>query len=120
MDIRNRGEVPAFTTKDGSTIRELLAYRNSVIQKQSLAEATIPVGGSTAEHYHPKTEEIYYILKGSGKMKIEGEMSEVKPLDAIAIPPGKAHKIWNTGEGELVLLCCCAPCYEHEDTVLLE
>jgi len=120
MDIRNRDQVPAFTTKDGSTIRELLAYRNSCIRNQSLAEATIPVGGSTAEHYHPKTEEIYYILKGFGNMKICDEIRSIFPLDAIAIPPGAAHKIWNTGTEDLVLLCCCAPAYEHEDTVLLE
>ncbi|MEM6883924.1 MAG: cupin domain-containing protein [Verrucomicrobiota bacterium] len=120
MDIVNRNDTKAFTTKDGSTIREILAYRNSVIQNQSLAEATVPVGGSTAEHYHPKSEEIYYILKGCGKMKIGGEFQEINELDGIAIPPGAPHKIWNTGEDELVLLCMCAPTYEHEDTVLLE
>jgi mannose-6-phosphate isomerase-like protein (cupin superfamily) len=120
MDIRNRDEVPSFTTKDGSTIRELLAYRNSIIRNQSLAEAIIPVGGATAEHYHPKAEEIYYILKGFGKMKIGEEIQEVGPLDAIAIPPGAPHKIWNTGGDALVMLCCCSPCYEHEDTVLME
>ena len=40
--------------------------------------------------------------------------------DAIAILPGKKHKIWNTGDEPLRLLCCCAPCYEHEDTVITE
>ena len=59
MDIRNLEEVPAFITKDGSEIRELLAHRNSVIRRQSLAEARLPVGASTQEHYHPKAEEIY-------------------------------------------------------------
>ncbi len=44
MDIKNLNEVPAFTTKDGSEIRELLAYRNSAIRNQSLAEARLPVG----------------------------------------------------------------------------
>ena len=46
-------------------------------------------------------------------MRIEGEVSEVKAGDAIAIPPGKKHKLWNTGNGPLTLLCCCAPFYEH-------
>ena len=41
MDIRNIERVRAFTTKDGSEIRELLAYRNSVITRQSLAEARL-------------------------------------------------------------------------------
>jgi mannose-6-phosphate isomerase-like protein (cupin superfamily) len=120
MDIVNRNHTTAFTTKDGSTIREVLAYRNSVLKNQSLAEATVPVGGSTTEHYHPKSEEIYYIIKGSGKIKIGTDIRPVSPLDGIAIPPGAPHKLWNTGTEELVLLCMCAPAYEHEDTVLLE
>ncbi len=118
MDIKNLNEVPAFTTKDGSEIRELLAYRNSGIRQQSLAEARLPVGGSTLEHYHVKTEEIYYITHGRGRIRIEGEMREVKAGDAIAIPPGRKHKLWNTGAEVLRLLCCCAPAYENEDTVM--
>jgi mannose-6-phosphate isomerase-like protein (cupin superfamily) len=120
MDIKNLDEVTAFTTKDGSEIRELLAHRNSAIRNQSLAEARLPAGGSTQEHYHPKTEEIYYITHGTGRMRIEGETREVKVGDAIAIPPGQKHKLWNTGKETLRLLCCCAPAYEHEDTVITE
>ena len=120
MDIKNLNEVPAFIAKDGSEIRELLAHRNSAIRNQSLAEARIAVGASTQEHYHPKTEEIYYITQGTGRMRIEGELREVKPGDAIAIPPGKKHKIWNTGTDTLHLLCCCAPAYEDSDTVITE
>jgi len=120
MDATNLNEVPAFITKDGSEIRELLAYRNSAIRNQSLAEARLPVGGSTQEHFHPKAEEIYYITRGTGQIRIEGELREVKAGDAIAIPPGQKHKLWNTGTGTLRLLCCCAPAYEHADTVITE
>ena len=120
MDVKNLDEVPAFTTKDGSEIRELLAHRNSVISNQSLAEARVPVGGSTMEHYHAKTEEIYYITAGAGRMRIGNEMRDVKPGDAIAIPPGIRHQIWNTGHETLRLLCCCAPAYEHSDTIITE
>lgn len=120
MDIKNLADAPAFTTKDGSEIRELLAHRNSAICNQSLAEARLPAGASTQEHYHPKAEEIYYITHGTGRMRVEDELREVKPGDAIAIPPGKKHKLWNTGTETLRLLCCCAPAYEHEDTVITE
>jgi mannose-6-phosphate isomerase-like protein (cupin superfamily) len=30
------------------------------------------------------------------------------------------HKLWADDHAPLVLLCCCAPAYTHEDTVLLE
>lgn len=120
MDIQNLDSVPSFTTKDTSEIRELLAYRNSEIQNQSLAEARVPPGARTIAHYHIRTEEIYYITHGSGRMTIDGEATTVEVGDAIAIPPGKIHQIENTGEETLRLLCCCSPAYEHEDTVLVE
>lgn len=120
MDIQNLSRVASFATKDGSEIRELLAHRNSQIRNQSLAEARLPSGAATTPHYHSRTEEIYYILRGTARMQIGAETAEVGPGDAIAIPPGATHQIVNTGDETLVFLCCCAPGYEHADTVLVE
>jgi len=39
-------------------------------------------------------------------------------LDAIAIPANQRHSIVNTGDEPLVFLCCCAPTYEHDKTVM--
>ena len=119
MDVTNIEQVAAFTTKDGSEIRELLAHRNSVIRQQSLAEARLLAGASTTAHYHPLAEEIYYILSGDGMMRIGPETRPVGPGDAIAIPPGEVHQITNPGPNLLKFLCCCAPGYEDADTVLV-
>ncbi|MGO9108108.1 MAG: cupin domain-containing protein [Thermoguttaceae bacterium] len=118
MDVTNIDRVPAFTTKDGSEIRELLSHRNSCICHQSLAEARLPVHGATTPHFHPQAEEIYYILEGHGSMQIGNEIRPVDPGDAIVIPPGAQHQIRNTDSVVLRFLCCCAPAYEDEDTVL--
>ena len=120
MHIKNLAAVAPFVTKDGSEIRELLAHRNSAIRQQSLAEARLAPGASTQEHYHVKTEEIYYITHGVGRIRIDGEVRHVSAGDAIAILPGQRHKLWNTGSDVLRLLCCCAPAYEHEDTVITD
>jgi mannose-6-phosphate isomerase-like protein (cupin superfamily) len=120
MDVQNINRVPAFTTKDGSEIRELLAHRNSAIRNQSLAEARVAPGATTALHFHCRAEEIYYVLAGTGRMRLGEEWRDVGPGDAIAIPPGEVHQITNVGAGELVFLCCCAPGYEHDDCELLE
>jgi len=118
MDVRNLHQAEPFITKDGSEIRELLAYRNSSIRNQSLAEARLAPGASTQEHYHARTEEIYLITAGVGRLRVGDDIRDVQPGDAIAIPPGQRHKIWNTGPEVLRLLCCCAPAYEHDDTFL--
>ncbi len=118
--MTNLDEAVPFTTLDGSEIRELLAHRNSGLRNQSLAEARVPVGGATQEHYHPRAEEIYFITEGSAHIRVGSEERSAKPGDAIAIPPGVVHKIWNSGHDVLRFLCCCSPAYEHTDTIITE
>lgn len=118
MDIINQKDTVPFTTADGSTIRELLAHRNSSIRQQSLAEARLAPGAATTPHHHAVTEEIYYILVGEAEMTLGEDTRSVVPGDAIAIPPGQRHTIRNTGGDELVFLCTCAPGYEPTDTFL--
>jgi mannose-6-phosphate isomerase-like protein (cupin superfamily) len=120
MEVIQRNDCTAFVTKDGSIIRELLSHRNSSIRNQSLAEAIVGPGIQTAPHYHPKTEEIYYILSGSGTMHLAGASRSVGCGDAIAIPPGAVHWIENPFNEDLVFLCTCAPAYEDDDTVLVD
>ena len=120
MDIHNIDRAAAFTTKDGSEIRELLAHRNSCIRNQSLAEARLPAGRATMPHLHPQAEKIYYIIEGQGEMILAHEKRTVVPGDAIAIPPGRVHTISNTSQEMLTFLCCCAPGYEHDDTLLVD
>jgi mannose-6-phosphate isomerase-like protein (cupin superfamily) len=118
MDVVNQRDAKPFITADGSTIRELLAHRNSSIRQQSLAEARLAPGSATTPHHHAVTEEIYYILSGTADMTLGRDTRSVGPGDAIAIPPGARHTIRNTGSIELVFLCTCAPGYEHADTFL--
>lgn len=120
MDVTNRNSVEEFTTKDGSTIREILAPANSSLKKQSLAEATLRPGQSTQRHHHTKTEEIYYVLEGSGLMETDEDSRQIGPGDGVAIPPGSNHRLTNTGDADMVFLCCCCPPYTHEDTVMTE
>ena len=118
MEIVNRNRSLPFITKDGSEIRSILDRTNSSVANQSLAEATLPPGAATLAHRHPRTEEIYYILRGQGLMRVGEAERAVGPGDGILIPPGSLHQIRSTGAEPLVFLCCCAPSYSHEDTTL--
>ena len=57
-----------FVTKDGSEIRELAGTPTGNSVNQSLAEATVPPGADTEEHFHRVSEEIYLFTSGSGRM----------------------------------------------------
>ena len=111
MELRNRDRDAApFVTKDGSTIRE---YFHTDLQ--SLAEGSLEPATSTERHYHARSEEIYLIVAGGGKLEIEGVRRDVGPGDAILIPPGSWHQLTAGSEGAR-LLCCCVPPYADGDT----
>jgi mannose-6-phosphate isomerase-like protein (cupin superfamily) len=118
MQVGRLADAEAFTTLDGSTIRELAGAVSLATENQSLAEATVPPGGETEAHFHRRSEEIYFFTAGSGRMKLGTEESEISAGDCVVIPPGVEHKLWNTAGEPLVLLCSCAPAYSHEDTVV--
>jgi mannose-6-phosphate isomerase-like protein (cupin superfamily) len=111
VKVASTASTEFFVTKDGSTIREL--HRTEV---QSLAEATLEPDEATQRHYHRTAEEIYFVLKGSGRMEVDGDTRMIRPGEAVLIPAGAWHTLENNGNSELRFLCCCAPPYSHEDT----
>jgi mannose-6-phosphate isomerase-like protein (cupin superfamily) len=120
VKLTNLHRVEPFTTLDGSEIREVAGIPSGNAVNQSLAEATLPPGGQTQEHFHRDSEEIYFFTHGAGRLRVGEDVGEVEPGDTVVIAPGLRHKLWNTGSEPLRLLCCCAPAYSHEDTVLTE
>ena len=115
----SRSEVPPYVTKDGSEVRELMHPAVHGNRNQSLAEATVPQGGATRLHRHARTEEIYHVIEGSGRLTLGGELHAVQAGDTVVILPGTPHCIENIGATPLRFLCACSPAYSHEDTELL-
>lgn len=114
------GDIPAYITKDGSEIRELLHPSLHGARNQSLAEALIKPGQRTELHSHRLTEEIYHITAGTGMMTLGDRQFTVSVGDTVLIPPGTSHCVEATGADNLRILCCCSPAYSHSDTFLTQ
>jgi mannose-6-phosphate isomerase-like protein (cupin superfamily) len=54
-------------------------------------------------HYHEEAEEVYVILRGSGRMKLDDEVIEVAELDAIRVAPPVTRAFEAGGDGLEVL-----------------
>ena len=61
-------DVEAYTTKDGPEIRELMHPSVQGNRAQSLAEAIVPPGTRTKRHRHSRSEELYHVTAGRGRM----------------------------------------------------
>src|SRR5271154_1501620 len=111
MHVRSYAQLEAFTTLDGSEIREWAGPVSAPARNQSLAEATVPVGGATTEHYHQTTEELYLVSAGEGRLVLDGEERLLVGGDCALIPPGARHKLHNVGAVPLRVVCACSPPY---------
>ncbi|RYC68012.1 MULTISPECIES: cupin domain-containing protein [Spirosoma] len=60
-------------------------------------------------HSHPNSEELIYIISGSGKVMIENEVGSVRAGSAILFEQGNVHMLKNTGDVEMKVICFFAP-----------
>ena len=59
-------------------------------------------------HTHKTQEEVYVVLRGSGRMKLDDEIIEVKEWDAVRVPPG-TWRGYEAGPDGLEILVIGAP-----------
>lgn len=60
-------------------------------------------------HSHPKGEEVIYIITGSGRVLVDGEVAPVRAGSTILFPQGHVHMLHNTGNEEMKVICFFAP-----------
>ncbi|MCC2255275.1 cupin domain-containing protein [Ruminococcus sp. CLA-AA-H200] len=66
-------------------------------------------GCTIDEHSHPDGMEAMYLMSGKGIAIVNGEEHEFRPDTMIVAPPGITHKIINTGDEVLRVLCVFSP-----------
>jgi quercetin dioxygenase-like cupin family protein len=60
-------------------------------------------------HSHPNGEEVIYIIRGSGRVLVAGEVSPVAPGSIVLFPQGAVHMLHNTSAEEMEVVCFFAP-----------
>jgi len=59
--------------------------------------ACVPPGGISGEHRHTRTEELYFIVHGQARMRLDGTKHTVGPHDLILTGVGSAHRLCVVG-----------------------
>lgn len=103
-----------FYTTEKCHILEILNTPD--FQDYSLAQARVEKGITTEWHWLKQTNELYYIISGTGTMEIgDNFKKEVRKGDAVFIPKMEKQRIINTGDADLIFLCICTPRWEAEN-----
>jgi mannose-6-phosphate isomerase-like protein (cupin superfamily) len=70
-------------------------------------------------HRHAEQEEIYVVLSGSARMKLEDDLVELKPWDAIRVP-GHVTRAMEAGPDGAEILAFGAPNTDGKDTEMVQ
>jgi len=103
-----------FTGIEARFARRPLAATVCGLSLQRLA----PGARSPFGHRHGRQEELYVILAGSGRLKLEDEVIEIGPWDAIRVAPQTA-RAFEAGSDGLEFLAFGAPVGEESDAEIL-
>lgn len=100
--IKNLREVDDMAPKFGfDAVQEArFCWRDLDAEKTGLAFMRVKPGQRQAfAHRHDEAEEIYVVISGSGRIKLDDEILDIGPLDAIRIAPGVARALEGGDDG---------------------
>jgi quercetin dioxygenase-like cupin family protein len=112
--VRNLNDKEVIETTylaHGGAVAQMILDRRTLKEIGFLAIASLKPGKEIEAHVDPM-EEIYFVLSGSGEMRVDGEARAVKPGDAVWIPTGASHALLNDGQEECIVLVV-ASCPDH-------
>jgi len=93
--------------------RRALGSSNLGVSRETLAPGfRVPFG-----HTHREQEEVYVVLRGSGRIKIDDEIVELREGDLVRVAPG-AWRCTEAGADGMQLLAVGAPIPEGDDSEL--
>jgi quercetin dioxygenase-like cupin family protein len=69
----------------------------------------IEPGQASTRHRHRDSSELYVLLEGSGRLRVDGELLELEPLDTVLVEPDAVRQPFNDTDADQLWLVVGAP-----------
>lgn len=110
LDTRLLEEIPAIYNGKGMMYKRVVWPTEAFATKWGFVNHyLLPPGSSVGYHRHDVMEEVYYILKGTGRMTVNDATYDVKAGDAATVMLHGAHGIYNNSNDDLEVLSIAVP-----------
>ena len=120
MSLKQNSKINFVEGDEGTKIKQYFHPQDTLNEiKYSLAQFSLGIRKKTKLH-KIKSSEIYYILEGKGKLKINEKIFLLEKDDSAYVPPNSTQSIENIGAKELRFLCIVEPAWKAEDEDILE
>jgi mannose-6-phosphate isomerase-like protein (cupin superfamily) len=106
--IRHEGEVPR--EKSACGFRDRLISREDASAEPAAWAHAVDIDGAKP-HFHKRSTELYYVLKGEGSVILDGKEEPVRKGSIVHIPPGVVH----AAKGQMRVLVVGVPDIADDD-----
>lgn len=105
----HRSAVNPLKQNRGGRLHVLLAPKTVGTSAGFLGTLALDPGEVFLKHYHPYSEECFYVVKG--EVTIEGDENTIVASEGtgVFIPKDEPHRLRNTGSEETILVFFCSP-----------
>jgi quercetin dioxygenase-like cupin family protein len=92
-----------------------MGVENTDLAKQLEAETLgarlwrLHPGQASTRHRHRRQHELYVVLEGSGRIRVDDEVLTLEPLSALLVEPDTVRQIFNDSDAEALWLVFGAP-----------
>ncbi len=94
----------------GVVSRQLLNPDNSASERVTITEVHLEPGASQPRHTHEFSEQIWYAVKGSGRLLLENDkVKDFSVGDVVRFADKDVHGLMNDGETEFVYISVTSP-----------
>jgi quercetin dioxygenase-like cupin family protein len=66
-------------------------------------------GEASTRHRHARQVELYVVLEGTGRVRVDGELYTLEPLSALVVEPRTIRQVFNDTDADALWLVVGAP-----------
>lgn len=115
VPVLHESEAPELDLP-GRGLRWLIGSGGLAAQHCSSCLIRIPPGQKVRPaHSHPRGEEAVYVIHGSGRALVNGEVASIREGSLVLFPQGQTHMLHNTGSEEMKVICFFSPATNLEN-----
>lgn len=109
MELIRADDIQSFINP-GVVSRQILNADNSSSERVTITEVHLEEGASQTRHMHEASEQVWYAIKGSGKLLLEANTErEFRAGDVVRFTEKEIHGLFNDGVGEFVYISVTSP-----------
>ncbi len=85
----------------------------------SVIQELVPPAVGEVRHYHSRSEQYFYVIKGKAMLEVSGAQHELGEQQGCYVKPGEAHQLRNEGQEDLDFLVISSP-PSHADRIQVD